>query len=122
MVDPNQLEVGQTYFMVTYPDPSMVTPIIITYRFLGKDPEGVQHDDAGSHYYFRCLPPFQAADEDDEVRALAAGWEEVFPGAFGGWGERFPSSFPEEKLRGLNTLEGLIEELGTIRGRRVLPK
>src|SRR5262245_52583433 len=104
--------------MVTYPDSSMETPIIISYRFLGRDPEGVEQDSPGSHYYFRRLPPFQSADEDDESRSLAAGWEDVFPGAFSGWGERFPSSFSEEKLRGFITLDGLIEELGTVRARR----
>jgi hypothetical protein len=122
MVEPKQLKVGETYFMVTYPDPSMATPIIITYRFLGQDPEGVQQDGPGSHYYFRCLPPFHLADQDDEIRALAAGWDEVFPGAFQGWGESFPSSFPEEKLRGLNTLEGLIAELGSTRARHGEPE
>jgi hypothetical protein len=120
MVEPGQLVVGESYFMVTYPDPSMATPIVITYRYLGKDPEGVAQDEPGSHYYFRCLPPFQPAQEDDEeLRSLAAGWDEAFPGAFTGWGEHFPSSFPAAKLAGLNTLDGLIQELTTIRGRKV---
>jgi hypothetical protein len=95
----------------------MATPIVITYRYLGQDPEGVAQESAGSHYYFRCLPPFQPAEDDDETKALAAGRDEVFPGAFSGWGERFPSSFPAEQLAGLSTLDGLIEELTSVRGR-----
>jgi len=119
VVEPNQLVVGGAYFMVTYPDPAMATPIIITYRYLGRDPAGVQHDQPGSHYYFRYLPAFQpTADGNDDDQALGAGWEEVFPGAFSGWGESVPSSFPEDKLRGLNTLDGLIEELTAIRGKK----
>jgi hypothetical protein len=123
MVDAKRLTVGELYFAVTYPEPTMDTPIIITYRFLGKDPEGVEQDVPGSHYYFRCLPPFQSAAEDDEeVRSLAPGWAEVFPGAFAGWGERVPSSLTEDHVRGLSTLDGVIEELAALRSRRGPPK
>jgi hypothetical protein len=72
VIEPGQLVVGETYFMLTCPDASLTTPIIITYRFLGKNPEGVEQNQPGSHYYFRCLPPFLSGhEEDEEVRALA---------------------------------------------------
>ncbi len=53
-----ELVVGETYFMVTYPDPSMRTPIIITYKYLGKNLGGSEGEDPAP-YYFRCLPAFQ---------------------------------------------------------------
>ena len=114
------LIVGESYFMVTYPDPSMSAPIVITYTYLGKDPEGIEEDEPGPQYYFRYLPAFQS--EIDEVHENASendGWMDVFPNLFSGWGERVPTSFSQEKLRGFNTLEGLIEELTRVRdGRR----
>jgi hypothetical protein len=114
VVKGEDLRVGNTYFMVTYPAPD--TPIVMTYRYLGRDPEGVEEDDPGPHYYFRYLPPFEYdADEDDPTDISP--WAEVFPDGFSGWGESSPTSFSEEKLSGFESLNGLIAELVRVCGR-----
>src|SRR5215469_15098122 len=97
------LVVGNAYFMVTYPDTSMRVPIIITYIYLGTNPEHVDEDEPGPHHYFRYLPAFmnECEEEDGEV---AAAWETVFPGLFSGWGESVPTTFSEKKLEGFHTL------------------
>jgi hypothetical protein len=117
VVEPSELIVGDTYFMVTYPDATMETPVILTYRFLGKDPDGIQDEEPGPHYYFRYLPAFRYDDDEAERRQIDSGWEVAFPGAFGGWGESVPTSFSEEKVQSLNTLDSLIQELIAIRAR-----
>lgn len=109
------LIVGQSCFMVTYPDTSMCTPIVVTYKYLGQDPELVEEDEVGPHYYFRYLPAFQSEDDKDDENA--AQWAEVFPDSFSGWGESAPTVFSQEKLSGLETLDGLIEELMRVRQR-----
>ena len=118
MVRENDLVVGDTYFMVTYPDSAMCTPIVITYTYLGKNPEDIEEDDPGPRYYFRYLPAFQSEwDHDYDEDADAYDWTDVFPDLFSGWGERVPTSFSEEKLEGFNTVDGLIEELIRVRDR-----
>jgi hypothetical protein len=118
------LIVGETYFMVTYADSSMRTPIIITYTYLGKDPDDVEKDEPGPHYYFRYLPAFRrhSDEEDGEGDTYAGAWASVFPNLFSGWGESVPTTFSEEKLEGFNTLAGLIDELMRARDRVAVDK
>jgi hypothetical protein len=116
VVKADDLVVGNTYFMVTYPDPGMSAPIVITYRYLGRDPEGVEEDEPGPHYYFRYLPAFQYEADEEALRSTSA-WSEVFPQGFSGWGESSPTSFSQEKLAGFESLDGLIAELMKVRTR-----
>lgn len=116
MVKADDLVIGKTYFMVTYSDSGMCTPIVITYRYLGRDPEGVEEDEPGPHYYFRYLPAFQSEADEEDPRNNSA-WAEVFPDGFSGWGERSPTSFSQEKLSGFESLDGLIAELIRVRAR-----
>ena len=116
MVKADDLVVGDMYFMVTYTDPGMSAPIVITYRYLGRDPEGVEEDEPGPHYYFRYLPAFQSEPNQDEAQSIS-GWAEIFPDGFSGCGESSPTSFSEEKLAGFETLDSLIAELMKVRTR-----
>jgi hypothetical protein len=109
LVRGSDLIVGNTYFMVTYPDSGMFAPVVITYKYLGQDPDGVEEDDPGPHFYFRYLPAFEY--ESDEDGENSSGWAEVFPDGFSGWGDSAPTSFSEEKLSRFESLDGLIEEL-----------
>ena len=104
-----ELEIGATYFMVTYPDE--VSPVVISYRYLGTDLAGIAEDP--QQFYFRYLPAFQ--EEGDEE--LDQPWREMHPSLFQGWGEGFPTSFPQPKVDELCDLEGLISELSSIRDR-----
>jgi hypothetical protein len=81
VVKADDLVVGNTYFMVTYPDPGMSAPIVITYRYLGRDPEGVEEDEPGPHCYFRYLPAFQYEADEEALRSTSA-WSEYFPRDF----------------------------------------
>jgi hypothetical protein len=112
----DDLIVGSTYFMVTYPDSLMSTPIVITYRYLGQNPAGLEEDEPGPHYYFRYLPAFQSESDEDDAKDVSA-WSEVFPDGFSGWGETAPTSFSQEKLSGFESLDGLVEELIRVRSR-----
>ena len=116
MVRANDLVVGDNYFMVTYPDTPMCTPIVLTYTYLGQDPDGVQEDEPGSHFYFRHLPAFHYENDQDDAQH-ASDWAQVFPDTFSGWGESVPTSFSEDKLCGIETIDGLIEELMRARSR-----
>ncbi len=106
-----ELVVGETYFMVTYPDPSMRTPIIITYKYLGKNLGGSEGEDPAP-YYFRCLPAFQP-----EATSGGADRSEKFPELFYVRGEDAPTAFQADKLEGFCTIEGLVAELATLRDR-----
>ena len=94
--------------MVTYPDP--VSPVVISYRYLGKDLAGMSEEPP--QFYFRYLPAFQE-DGDEE---LDQPWREMHPSLFKGWGAGIPTSFPESKLEALCDLKGLITELSRIGG------
>ena len=72
MVTGNELVVGDTYFMVTYSDSAMSTPIVITYTYLGKDPDDIERDEPGTQYYFRYLPSFQSETDEDGVADASA--------------------------------------------------
>ena len=101
-----ELKIGVTYFMITYPDP--VSPVVISYLYLGKDLAGISEEP--TQFYFRYLPAFQ----DDGDEELDRRWRETHPSLFKGWGAAIPTSFPESKLEGLCDLEGLIAELSRI--------
>ncbi len=113
-MSPLELKPGATYFMVTYPGPTMDVPVVISYTFLGIAPPSLQEDEPGPHYYFRHLPAFSYVEEAEE-RTEEDNWAEVFPKTWFAWGERFPTSFSEEKVKGFLTLDGLINELGKVR-------
>jgi len=106
-----ELVVGETYFMVTYPDSSMRTPIIITYEYLGKNLLDSE-DENPAPYYFRCLPAFLP-----ESTSAGADWSEKFPELFRDWGEDVPTAFQADKLEGFCTIEGLVADLAKLRDR-----
>jgi len=93
----------------------MFTPVVITYKYLGQDPDGVGEEEPGPHFYFRYLPAFEYESDEDEENS--SGWAEVFPDGFSGSGDSAPTSFTEEKLSGFESLDGLIEELIRARNR-----
>lgn len=109
---PDDLVVGESYFMVTYPEPDLAIPIVITYRYLGANLGSEGEPGGGTQYYFRYLPAFQLEED-----LAASGWREMFPDLFAGWGESAPTSFDREKLAGFCTLDGLVAELSSIRDR-----
>ena len=126
MIDAPHLQVGQAYYMPTYPEPTMATLVVLTYVYLGVDldlqlegapvsghtPEGESPE--RPRYYFRFMPPFRY---DLEPQAADA-WQEAFPQLFRGWGEPAPSVFTQDQLAGLMTLAELIEELQRVAGRQ----
>jgi hypothetical protein len=130
MVRENDLIVGGTY---TYADSEICTPIVITYTYLGKEPEDIEQGEPGAGYYFtedieqdepgtrycfRYLPASQSdPEQDDDEDADAYDWGDVFPNLLSGWGERVPTSFSKEKLEEFNAVDGLIEELIRVRDR-----
>ena len=105
-----ELVIGATYFMVTYPDPSLLTPVVISYRYLGKDLGDPEEE--SPQYYFRYLPAFQEEGAEPEL-----GWRAAFPELFRGWGADVPTSFAESKLEGFVTIDGLLSELSELRDR-----
>jgi hypothetical protein len=90
------LVVGRVYFMVTYHEPGLGSPIVTSYRYLGKDVDGTPVDPNDSGYHFAHLPSFHYCDPSEN--------EEPDPCVTRHW-------FNEEQLRGLSDLEGLIHEL-----------
>ena len=113
---PSELVVGDTYFMVTYPYPSLLVPIVITYKYLGKDLLRDHDDSSNSVYNFRYLPAFEYESQDDQDDQDDF-WSRNFPALFSGWGEMYPTAFSEDKIAGFTNLDGLIEELKIIRSR-----
>ena len=125
MIDALRLQVGMAYYMPTYPEPTLATPIILTYVYLGVDldlllngvpvPSGSPGLEATQRpsYYFRFMPPFRYNFEPQARDA----WQGAFPDLFRGWGESAPSVFNPDQLTGLMTLGELIEELQRIAGR-----
>jgi len=94
MITANELVVGRAYFMVTYKDPGMGRPIVISYQYLGKDINGEPLDPPESGYYFKFLAPFHYCESEAEPD----------PCDTRHW-------FNEAQLSGLCDLSGLIEEL-----------
>ncbi len=88
--------VGRVYFMVTYQEPGLGSPIVTSYRYLGKDVDGVPLDPNDSGYDFIHLPPFHYCDPETK--------EEPDPCMSRHW-------FSEAQLGGLTDLDGLIHEL-----------
>lgn len=77
--------------MVTYPDPTLRVPIVITYEFI----RGGTFDDGDPAYIFKYLPAFQYEGEPEEE----------------------PVAIPPETIRGMVDLDGLILELQGIKNR-----
>lgn len=64
-MDESDLVVGGLYFMVTYQDPKMTRPIILTFEFEGTKIH--DHQDAETPtYYFDFQPPFHSVPESDD--------------------------------------------------------
>ncbi len=126
MIDAVRFQVGEAYYMPTYPDPTMVMPIVLTYVYLGQDLDllldggsplcGSQEskDSQRPHHYFRFMPPFQY----DPTPQARDAWQEAFPDLFSGWGDTVPSVFYPNQLTGLMTLGELIEGLKRCHDRR----
>ena len=83
-MNPRDLVVGMVYFMVTYPDASLTSPVVLTYRYLGKNLVQTHERDA-EEYYFRFLPPFSANDPPATGSGVG---RTVYPDLFSGWGEK----------------------------------
>jgi len=83
--------------MVTYPDASLSSPIVITYKYLGKDIHGAPENIAESGYYFQYLPAFRYDDDDHSIDA--------------------PTLFAESQLKGISDIDGLLSELAQVRER-----
>lgn len=110
----DELRVGSSYFMVTYPDAPIIGPVILTYCYLGRNLLGKDEDEP-DHFYFRYLPGTQ---EDETALPDSFSWRESFPALFAGWGENYPSTFEAEQLSGFHDLVGLIEELREVQQRQ----
>jgi hypothetical protein len=100
------LDIGGTYFMLTFPDAELATPVVLSYRYLGKD---LLAPAPSPQYYFRYLPPFESESGPSEGR-----WTRLFPHLFSGWGEPEPTVFDAEKVQALLDLRGLIRELEAV--------
>lgn len=89
-----ELVVGDPYFMVTYADSALRIPIVITYQFLRQD----TFDDCNAPVFlFGYLPAFQYDDDLERTEA-----------------EKVPTVFTQAELRGIATLEGLLNELNEV--------
>jgi hypothetical protein len=96
MPSPVSFVVGRVYFQVTYEDPKMSRPIVLSFVYLGKDIHGAPADPNDSSHYFRFLPPFHAGD--------ASGVVSQYP-------DDAPFLFQEQDLGSLRDLDGVIAEL-----------
>src|SRR4026207_1111702 len=56
---------GQPYFMITFPDPQMRKPIIISYEFVEK--ATIEEGYVEEGFVFRYMPAFQYEMEDGEM-------------------------------------------------------
>ncbi len=93
---PIDLVVGQVYFMVTFSDPSMTKPIIITYEYAQQAKIEDGYFEEG--FEFKYLPAFRYEFDD---------------------GEMFPTDdeltfFTSKQVESLLDLQGLIRALGRI--------
>ena len=92
-MSPEELVEGQTYFVVTYPDPAMTKPIIASYEYIGT---GELTDEAGTTVHvFRHMPKFHSVETDSPAV------DRVF--------------FPTDQLRDMNDIDGLMAELTEVR-------
>jgi len=55
MATASTLRVGETYYVVTFEDESLMRPLIDTYEFLGKDIDGALSSPSNHEYYFRIV-------------------------------------------------------------------
>ena len=92
-----QLKVEEVYFLVTYADPQLRKPVVITYEYVGS---GTSDEDGQQVFMFRYLPAFWYSDEPDGSRV-----------------DDGPILLPAAQLIDIVDLEGLIERLQRIKGR-----
>lgn len=90
------LRLGTVYFMVTYRDANLTSPIVISFRYLG--PVEVDGSDEGqvSGHHFEYLPAYHYEDDAPEPEA---------------------TFFSEEQVTKLSDIDGLIAELHRVRQR-----
>src|SRR5210317_923973 len=95
MGDPGILTKGQFYFSVSYPDSSFTKPIIASYEYVGE--EMLENDDGKNekHYLFQFYPVYKSENEDAIENGLIA--------------------YTKAQLKGLNSMEGLMDELESAR-------
>ena len=96
-MDLSELIIGHTYFQVTYPDPELTKPIIITYEYLGEEEYENEEGETETGYLFKYHPAFTYEDEG-ETRKL----------------EKYPVSFSEEQAIGLSNMREMITELSEV--------
>jgi hypothetical protein len=126
VISERELVVGLTYFTVTYPDPTFTTPIVLSYKYLGRDIYPVDPEDPGasvtareSEFFFRFLPPFKYEDVmAEESDQFGTPWRTLHPELFSGHGDAIPTSFTKDQLRGLLTIDGLVAELTEVKARQ----
>jgi hypothetical protein len=91
------LVVGEVYFMLTFEDPSMRKPLIITYEYVERATCADGYFEEG--FLFKYLPAFRYYDDNDD---------ESFPG------DNDPTFFSLTQIKSLLNLSDLIVELGKI--------
>jgi hypothetical protein len=99
-MDTKDLVSGEVYFMITFPDPEMQKPIIITYQYVRQ--AAVNEKNLEEGFIFKYLPAFRYEMDD---------------------GEMFPDDkkliiLPFEEIESLVDLSGLILELNKVRESR----
>lgn len=57
-MDTSELIIGRSYFQVTYPDPELTKPIIITYEYLGEETYKTEEGKEETGYLFKYHPAF----------------------------------------------------------------
>ncbi len=110
-MDASKLKVGETYFLVTYPDVSLTIPIVLSYCYLGINLVANAEHQGESEFFFQFLPPFKTDQVDDPTIR----WRKEFPGLFKKWGESAPTTF--SNVSGFCDTGGLIAELEQVRER-----